>query len=170
MQKLEFLKLVISLFHYFDAKIEISGTKWVEKTPIYIFSTFGLKINEFEQKKFQKPKSWRQSPKHLIHTSFSSFMHEKSKYPTLELLIFASYWGSLLVQFSKLNDFLWVCWFLCKIFSNLVYPIWKLHKPYCNNFLSVLYGIVHFFVPPRRMQQLCAPLAASCSLAEQVYQ
>jgi hypothetical protein len=36
------------------AKIEISGTKWVEKTPIYIFSTFGSKINEFERKKSEK--------------------------------------------------------------------------------------------------------------------
>ena len=45
------------LFHYFIifvAKIEISGTKWVEKTPIYIFSTFGSKINEFERKKLEK--------------------------------------------------------------------------------------------------------------------
>jgi hypothetical protein len=39
-----------------------------KKTPIYIFSTLGSKINEFEQKKleknkkFQKPKSCRQLP------------------------------------------------------------------------------------------------------------
>ena len=26
-------------------------TKWVEKTPIYIFSTFGSKINKSERKK-----------------------------------------------------------------------------------------------------------------------
>ena len=38
----------------FGAKIEISGTKWVEKTPIYIFSTFGSKINMFEWKKLEK--------------------------------------------------------------------------------------------------------------------
>ena len=38
------------------AKIEISGKKWVEKTPIYIFSTFGSKINEFERKKSEKNK------------------------------------------------------------------------------------------------------------------
>ena len=55
LQKSEFLKLIISLFHYFFFdKIEISGTKWVEKTPIYIFSTFGSKINGFEQKKSEK--------------------------------------------------------------------------------------------------------------------
>ena len=38
----------------FDAKIEISGTKSVEKTPVYIFSTFGSKINKFERKKSEK--------------------------------------------------------------------------------------------------------------------
>ena len=38
----------------FFAKIEISGTKWVEKTPIYIFSTFGSKMNKFELKKWKK--------------------------------------------------------------------------------------------------------------------
>ena len=38
----------------FGAKIEIGCTKLVEKTPIYIFSTFGSKINEFERKKSEK--------------------------------------------------------------------------------------------------------------------
>jgi hypothetical protein len=36
------------------AKFEIRGTNLVEKTPIYIFSTFGSKINEFERKKSEK--------------------------------------------------------------------------------------------------------------------
>ena len=47
--------------------------------------------------------------------------------------IFASYWGSPLVQLSEFNDFLWVCWFLCKNLSNFVYPVWKFHNPYCHN-------------------------------------
>jgi hypothetical protein len=34
----------------------------VEKTPIYIFSTFGSKINEFERKKLEKNKK---NPKNL---------------------------------------------------------------------------------------------------------
>ena len=38
----------------FGAKIEIGGTKRVEKTHRYIFSTFGSKINKFEQKKLEK--------------------------------------------------------------------------------------------------------------------
>jgi hypothetical protein len=39
----------------------------------------------------------------------------------------------LLVQSSKFNNFLWVCWFLCKNLSNFVYPVWNLHYPYCHN-------------------------------------
>ena len=26
-----------------------------------------------------------------------------------------------------------VCWYLCKNLSNFVYPVWKLHNPYCHN-------------------------------------
>ena len=65
--------------------------------------------------------------------SFSSFIHEKLKWSTLKPLIFESYWGSSLVQFSKFNNFLWVCWFLCKNLSNFVYPVWKLQNLYCHN-------------------------------------
>ena len=53
--------------------------------------------------------------------------------PCLKTLIFASYWGSPLVQFSKFKNFLWVCWFWGKNLSNFVYPVWKLHNPYCHN-------------------------------------
>ena len=41
------------------AKIEISDTKWVEKTPIYIFSTFGSKIDKFEWKNQKKTKKFQ---------------------------------------------------------------------------------------------------------------
>ena len=40
--------------------------------------------------------------------------------------------SSPLVQNSKFNHFLWVCWFLCKNLSNFVPPSWKLHNPYCH--------------------------------------
>ena len=36
----------------------------------------------------------------------------------------------LLHQFSKFNNFLWICWFLCKNLSNFVPPAWKLDNPY----------------------------------------
>jgi hypothetical protein len=89
--------------------------------------------NQKKTKKFRKPKSCRQLPLHLIHISFSSFIHKKSKKSTLKPLIFAGYWGSPLVQFSKFNNFLRACWFLCKNLSNSVYPVWKLHNRYCHN-------------------------------------
>ena len=38
-----------------------------------------------------------------------------------------------LTQFSKFNNFLWVCWFLGKNLSNFVPLVWKLHNPYCHN-------------------------------------
>jgi hypothetical protein len=44
----------------------VAQNKW-KKTPIYIFSTFGSKINEFEQKKLEKnPKTF--SKKSCSHT------------------------------------------------------------------------------------------------------
>ena len=54
LQKSEFFSWLFHSSIIFGAKIEISRTKWVEKTPIYIFSTFGSKINEFERKKLEK--------------------------------------------------------------------------------------------------------------------
>ena len=47
--------------------------------------------------------------------------------------ILALFDSSPLIQNSKFNKFLWVCWFLGKNLSNFVSPIWKLHNPYCNN-------------------------------------
>ena len=39
---------------------------------------------------------------------------------------------SPLNQFSKFNNFLWVCWFLGKNLSNFVSLPWKLHNRYCH--------------------------------------
>ena len=33
----------------------------------------------------------------------------------------------------KFNNFLWVCWFLCKNLSDFVPPAWKLHNSYYHN-------------------------------------
>ena len=46
---------------------------------------------------------------------------------------FALFDTSPLTQFSKLNKFLWVCWFLDKNLSNFVPPVWKLDNPYCHS-------------------------------------
>ena len=45
------------------------------------------------------------------------------------------------VQFSKFKNFLWVCWFLDKNLSNFIYPVWKLHNPYCHTYVSVSFWI-----------------------------
>ena len=38
-----------------------------------------------------------------------------------------------LIQFSKFNNFLWVCWFLGKKLFDFVPLVWKLNNPYCHN-------------------------------------
>ena len=38
----------------------------------------------------------------------------------------------MLIQFSKFNNFLWECWFLCKNISNFIPLVWKLHNRYCH--------------------------------------
>ena len=40
---------------------------------------------------------------------------------------------SPLHQFPKLENFLWVCWFLGKNHSNFVPPNWKLDNPYYHS-------------------------------------
>ena len=50
----------------------------------------------------------------------------------LFLLLKNKFWGSPLVQFSKVNKFLWVCWFLCKNLSNFVSLVLKLHNRECH--------------------------------------
>ena len=79
-QKSEFLKLIISFFHYFwcqnwDQWHKMSG----KNTHIYFFyfwfknkRVWAEKIRK-KRKKIQKPKSCRQLPYHLIHISFSIF-------------------------------------------------------------------------------------------------
>ena len=47
--------------------------------------------------------------------------------------------SSPLIQNSKFNNFLWVCWFLGKNLPNFVYSVWKLHNPYCHNMKLFLY-------------------------------
>ena len=62
LQKSEFVKWLFHSSIIFDAKIEISDPKWVETMLIFIFSTFGSKINEFERKKSEKNEK---NPKNL---------------------------------------------------------------------------------------------------------
>ena len=58
----------------------------------------------------------------------------KSILKSLQLLKWCPIFDSSpLIQNSKFNNFFWVCWFLCKIFSNFVLPAWKLHNPHCHS-------------------------------------
>ena len=50
-----------------------------------------------------------------------------------ESQILALFYSSALIQNSKFNSFLLVCWFLGKNLSNFVSPVWKLHNPYCHS-------------------------------------
>ena len=40
-----------------------------------------------------------------------------------------------------------VCWFLCKNLSSFVYPVWKLHDPYCHNWLSLVCNPLPSMIP-----------------------
>ena len=59
---------------------------------------------------------------------------------------------SPLTQFSKFNNFLWVCWFLGKNISNFVPSAWKLDKPYYHN-----YRPIRWFVNLRKKPAVYAP-------------
>ena len=93
----------------------------------HFFPIFPLKLVYF----------WTKSRKNRYGCFFHSFCatdlnfgtknNGRIKQSTIKTLIFASYWGSPLVQFSKFKNMLWVCWFL-----GFIPPVWKLHNPYCR--------------------------------------
>ena len=61
---------------------------------------------------------------------FGWFLTYKIDFESKILAIFDS---SLLIQNSKFNNFLWLCWFLGKILSKFVSTVWKLQNLYCRN-------------------------------------
>ena len=70
-----------------------------------------------------------------IEKDSDNFWYRKLTLKVGRLGDFALFDTSPLVQFSKFKNFLWVCWFLGKKLSNFIYPVWKLHNPYCHNVL-----------------------------------
>ena len=70
-----------------------------------------------------------------------------------------------LVQFSKFNNFLWVCWFLGIHLSNFV-PPWKLDNPYYHRH-TVLQCVLNFFAP--LVPSLCPYLQQWCSNHSTLY-
>ena len=71
--------------------------------------------------------------KKKIEKDSDNFWYRKLTLKVGRLGDFALFDTSPLVQFSKFKNFLWICWFLCKILSNFVSLPWKLHNPYCHN-------------------------------------
>ena len=112
-----------SFFHYFWCQNWDQCTKWVEKTPIYNFSTFGSKINILG----------------IQYAGYSIFFTWKIKIINFKNSDFCKLLRLPLVQFSKLKNFLWVCWFLGKNLSNFRTPFWKLHNPYCYSLQLPIY-------------------------------
>ena len=68
-----------------------------------------------------------------IEKDSDNFWYRKLTLKVKRLGDFALFDTSPLTQFSKFNNFLWVCWFLSKNLSNFLPPVWKLHYPYCHN-------------------------------------
>ena len=78
----------------------------------------------------------------LLLTFFDNFKIEQLLFLKWRLIFDTS----PLTQFSKFNNFLWVCWFLGKNLSNFVSPVWKLYNPYCHSVRSMfrVLGIYNF--------------------------
>ena len=71
---------------------------------------------------------------------------------------FGTFWQ--LAINPKLNNFLWVCWFLSKNLSNFVSPIWKLQNPYCHTLHVLLTHLlftyyIHGYVATVKVLETC---------------
>ena len=76
-----------------------------------------------------------------IEKDSDNFWNRKLTLKVRRLGDFALFDTSPLIQFSKFNNFLWVCWFLRKNLSNFVPPVWKLHNPYYHIIHSLFMGV-----------------------------
>ena len=82
------------------------------------------------------PKNQHTERKLLNFENWINGKVSKSAKIWLSKSIFLLFDTSPLTQFSKFNNFLWVCWILGKNLSNFVYPAWKLDNPYCHSQLT----------------------------------
>ena len=81
--------------------------------------------------------NWYSSMKKKNEKDSDNFWYRKLTLKVERLGDLALFDTSPLTQFSKFNNFLWVCWFLGKNLSNFVPPVWKVHNPYCHTYHSI---------------------------------
>ena len=134
---------------------------WNLQAGVQNWKKFCLKINIFTQKKLLDFENWcngevSESVKILLfkwifnvknHRNLLIFILfiEECQFRSIFLsliffdnMIFKSLYAQIfdnspLNQFSKFNNFLWVCWFLGEKLSNFVPPAQKLDNPYYHN-------------------------------------
>ena len=78
---------------------------------------------------YQKMSLTKCAPKFIFFNEKKRFLTLKIDFKSQILTLFVS---SPLIQNSKFNNFLWVCWFLDNNISNVVSPVWKLHHLDCH--------------------------------------
>ena len=86
---------------------------------------------------------------------------------------FALFDTSPMTQFSKFNNFFWVCWFLGKNLSNFVPPAWKLYNSYCHNaqwMKFAKYFLTRSWFCGLKSKLSFSILASGCSIMEQSLQ
>ena len=79
-----------------------------------------------------------------IEKDSDNFWYRKLTLKVGRLGDFALFDTSPLVQFSKFKKILWVCWFVGKNLSNFMYPVWKLHNPYCHTLHHIGPSLLRF--------------------------
>ena len=106
-----------------------------------------------------------------IEKDSDNFWYRKLTLKVKRLGDFALFDTSPLTQFSKFNNFLWVCWFLGKNLSNFVPLVWKLHNRYCHNTYHtyLLICFEHFYARNIAKIRLRFAIWAFSSLRIQIY-
>ena len=107
------------------------------KYGLWSFSSRGYKIriyfakNQHTLRKLLNFEFWINSELSKIVHHFSNKVIQKlilSKNAKIVLILYPPFENSLLIQNSKFNNFLWVCWFVCKNLSDFVSLVLKVHN------------------------------------------
>ena len=137
LQKSNFLKLIISCFHYFRSQNWYQWI-WVKKINFYFFYFWfknkrrnpwhgGVDIVEKMGKKRKNSKNLKIADNYPnIAFIFSIIFPWKIKIINCKNFDFCKALRPPLVQFSKFNNCIWFIWFSCKNVSNFVSLVLKL--------------------------------------------